>query len=261
MDYIDANKPQTLTYEQPLNERMRTFLRVEHLYLGAWQCLKQPYWWDSRNCLVTISELLGLLERSDLKADVFKELDRQRKHLLKISEGPNVASDKLAQTLEEIDQAIEMLENSPGKIGLQLRQNDFLATIRQRLAIPGGTCNFDLPAYHRWLHLPYEQRAAILTQWLDEFKPICIPIDTVLHITRHSAYTQPVIATRGFFQKELDPKVPCQLIRLSVSNTQAYPEISGNKHQINVRFMRSDYENEQFKIEDNIPFNLTCCML
>ena len=31
-------------------------------------------------------------------------------------------------------------------------------SIRSRVGIPGGTCGFDLPAYHAWQHHAPEQR-------------------------------------------------------------------------------------------------------
>ena len=38
----------------------------------------------------------------------------------------------------------------PGKAGQSLTENDWLMSIRSRIGIPGGTCGFDLPAYHAW---------------------------------------------------------------------------------------------------------------
>ena len=44
------------------------------------------------------------------------------------------------------------------KIGHTLLEKDWLTAIRSRISIPGGTCEFDLPAYHAWQHLPAEER-------------------------------------------------------------------------------------------------------
>ena len=33
--------------------------------------------------------------------------------------------------------------------GQTMRQDELVTAIRQRITIPGGTCNFDLPGYHR----------------------------------------------------------------------------------------------------------------
>ena len=41
-----------------------------------------------------------------------------------------------------------------------LRDSEFLSAIKHRSAIPGGTCDFDLPDYSYWLNRPAELRAA-----------------------------------------------------------------------------------------------------
>ena len=58
----------------------------------------------------------------------------------------------LPPPLADIDRASAALLAQTGKVGLHLRDNDWLMTIKQRTAIPGGVCEFDLPAYHYWLH-------------------------------------------------------------------------------------------------------------
>jgi cell division FtsZ-interacting protein ZapD len=54
-----------------------------------------------------------------------------------------------------------------GKIGHYLRENDWLMTIKNRAAIPGGVCEFDLPGYHYWRHRdPVALRQQDLRGWI-----------------------------------------------------------------------------------------------
>jgi len=64
-----------ITYEQPLNERVRTFLRMEHLFKLVDHHIKGASEWDSRGTLSIILDIMDLLSRSDIKTELIKELD------------------------------------------------------------------------------------------------------------------------------------------------------------------------------------------
>ncbi len=59
-----------------------------------------------------------------------------------------------------------------GKVGTHLRDNEWLMAIKQRAAIPGGVCEFDLPAYHYWLNQDPATRRRDLAGWIEPFEPI-----------------------------------------------------------------------------------------
>jgi hypothetical protein len=61
-------------YEQPLNERIRTFLRLEYLFKQAAHHLRRDSEWDSRATLQCILEILSIFDNTNLKSEVFKEL-------------------------------------------------------------------------------------------------------------------------------------------------------------------------------------------
>ena len=52
-----------------------------------------------------------------------------------------------------------------------LRDSEFLSAIKHRSAIPGGTCEFDLPDYYFWLTQPDEARMRTFNQWLGSAAP------------------------------------------------------------------------------------------
>ena len=62
-------------FEQPLNERMRNLLRLEHLFSLIDNRINNLSDWDCRNILEALLEIVDLLGRSDLKTDLIKELE------------------------------------------------------------------------------------------------------------------------------------------------------------------------------------------
>src|SRR6202158_4839012 len=65
-----------IVYEQPLNERMRTFLRLEFLYTQATYHSESPNPWSSRAAVASLLEILAITARGDSRSEVIKELER-----------------------------------------------------------------------------------------------------------------------------------------------------------------------------------------
>jgi cell division protein ZapD len=155
-----------ITYEYPLNERIRTLLRLEDLFDRVAFFVAKDTPLDHQAALNGIFEILEVSSRGDLKSDLLQELDRQRLFLEALRENPAISVEKLNEVVEEIESAFAALLASSGKTGQHLRENEWLMTIKQRAAIPGGTCEFDLPSYHYWQHRSDEERRENLLAWL-----------------------------------------------------------------------------------------------
>src|SRR6202790_2301130 len=63
-------------YEQPLNERMRTFLRLEFLYTQDSYHADFPNPWSTRSAVASLLEILAITARGDSRSEVLKELER-----------------------------------------------------------------------------------------------------------------------------------------------------------------------------------------
>ncbi|MGD2076180.1 MAG: cell division protein ZapD, partial [Gammaproteobacteria bacterium] len=150
-----------------------------------------------------------------------------------------------------------------GPIAADLRKNEFLGSIQQRSAIPGGTCDFDLPAYHFWLQQPPDARARDLAGWMGRFEVIAQAIQLILRLIRDSTELKSVTAESGFFQKTLDTNHPCQLVRVAVGeDIPYYAEISGGRHRFTVRFLESSLQDGHMRqATRNIAFKLGCCAI
>ena len=110
--------------------------------------------------LATIFDMLEVAGRADLKSDLLQELERQKQSLLSYRSNPNVAADMLDAVLAELETVSGALVGAQGKTGQNVRDNEWLMSIRGRTIIPGGACEFDLPSYFAWQKRPAEQRYA-----------------------------------------------------------------------------------------------------
>ena len=251
-----------IIYEQPLNERIRTFLRLEHLFRQTLFSLRGESVWESRHALGSIVDVLNIFDRADLKTEAIKELERHTASLVRLEQTPGIDRDKLHSILDEIGTLLEALYGMNGRVGQRLRDNEFITMVRQRSAIPGGTCDFDLPLYHQWLERLPEDRVRDLESWLAEFEPMRLSITLILKLIRQSSAPSEAIAVSGFYQKALDPNVPFQMVRIRLAeNPPVFPEMSAGKHRFTVRFLRATLDQRPVQAEEDIPFQLSCCLL
>ena len=259
---LAAEAPRRILYEYPLNERVRAFLRLEFLFRNILHSLEGRSVWDSRAALQGILEMLAILGRGDLKAEVIKELERHATHLGRLKERPGVDRARLVGLLRELAELMDGLYASSGQFGQELRENEFLSGIRQRSAIPGGTCEFDLPGYHYWLQQDPETRDRHLREWFAAFEPLYRPVTLILFLIRQSGRPEEVCAERGFLQRNLDPNVPCQMMRVGLpADAGCFPEISGGRHRYTIRFLeQASPDARAVQTGDDVRFELTCCL-
>jgi len=266
--HTTANKsprsvPDKILYEQPLNERIRAFLRLEYLFQqAAWHLGRQSEW-DSRATLACVLEILEIFGNTNFKSEALKELERHSTSLKRHEQNPDVDHSQLSGLLDNINTHMESVRGINGQIGNELKASEFLVSIRQRCAIPGGTCDFDLPAFHYWLKQPAKDRTRDLAQWLGHFDAIGQAIQMVLTLTRDSTPMKLTLATGGMYQRTLDPNLPCQLVRIALPQGLPYfAELSGGRHRFTARFLQF-YTDEKrtLQTDQDVEFELACCMI
>src|SRR5271168_411278 len=127
-----------VVYEQPLNERMRNFLRLEFLYIQATYHSESPNPWSSRAAVSSLLEILAITARGDSRSDVLKDLERQMALLRDFQARPGVDTGRLRAVLARLTQRRDELQAASSTALARLRDNEILAAIKHRSAIPGG---------------------------------------------------------------------------------------------------------------------------
>jgi cell division protein ZapD len=252
-----------ITYEYPLNERIRTLLRLEDLFERSRHFVARSEPHDHHMALLTLFEIMEVASRADLKSDLLQELERQKQVLLSFRNNPDIAEEALAGVVRDIEQASQALFSMTGKIGQYLRENDWLMSIKQRTGIPGGACEFDLPSYHYWLNRPAEERTGQLAAWTAPLYPLRDGTAIILRILRESGKAMPVKAGQGTFQQMLGGGKSAQMLRVRIdAQAPCVPEISANKYVLNIRFLAQNGEETRTRIADwDVDFELTFCNL
>lgn len=259
----DTPLEQYTTYEFPLNERIRTLLRLEDLFYKFEFYLAQDHRINHHSALLTLFEIIEVGSRADLKSDLLQELERQGQSLLQYREHPGVDWNVLENTLHQIERVSTQLNNCNGRLGHHLRDNEFLMIIRSRCSIPGGVCEFDLPSYHRWQSRPHEARRADIRSWFAPMQALALAIQLILQILRHSGQVSVVQADKGNFTQQTSGKT-FQLLQVDVpTRLDIVPEFSANKYMLWIRFNTPNAHGvcKNNPHEESFEFRIRLCSL
>jgi len=249
-----------ILYEYPFNERIRTYLRLQQLFSRLGQLVGREQALDHHFALITLFEIMEVGGRSELKSELLKDLDRQKLIYSAYRGNPAISEKALDGLIAQLDHLFEALNQVSGKMGQSLTEHDFLMALRSRVVIPGGTCEFDLPAYHAWQHQDAASRARDLAQWTQPLAPWAQAIEQLMQMLRESGSGQKVMATAGQLQQNLPQGRAFQLLRLKIDPALGItPEISCNRLLVVVRMMRQHSDGKLVATTEDVPFEMTLC--
>lgn len=244
----------TVLFEYPLNEKMRTWLRIEFLLgqLEGSRTITAPS--GALAFFRNAAELLDVFERGELRTEIAKELDRQQHKLSAWAEAPGVDMVLINSLHDRLKSCATTLMAAP-RMGQMMREDRLIGLVRQRLSIPGGCCSFDLPTLHIWLHIAQEMRDSQVAQWMDSLAPIRNALTLLLDLIRQSGEFRNQTSLNGFFQ---DNAEGAELLRLQLRLADAlYPQVSGHKSRYAIRFLPLDSEHGE--VPARLDFQLACC--
>ncbi|MDX1403166.1 MAG: cell division protein ZapD [Woeseiaceae bacterium] len=256
-----ADAERMAEYEQPINERMRTFMRLEFLYQQMLYNSELEADWSTRAATSSLLEIMAILTRGDVRSDVMKELDFQLGALQRFESQPGVDEQRLRNLIANLHESRNQLDAAGVNFLQPLKDCEFLSSIKHRSAIPGGTCEFDLPEYSHWLRQDFGRRQEDMQRWLGTIRPVCDAVIEVLWLIREFAQPEDRVATNGMYQHRMEKNVACRLLRVTLpDNSRLYPEISGSQHRCTVRFLEwSTIYSRAVQTKDDVAFRISIC--
>lgn len=251
-----------ISYEQPLNEKMRLFMRLELLMQRfRYHVSANPQPENTVAALQLLLELYNLSARLDVKSEILKEIDRmgQAIRLLMRSEDADIA--RLDTVLERLNYHSDVLYQQRGQLGQHLKNHMFFNNLRQRSSLPGGLNGFDIPLFQYWQEQPVNVRLDDLQEWVAPYVPADVAVHDILHVMRNFGERQQEVAKEGFFQSALESRKPYQMMVVELPDSvDYYPEISAGKQRFTLRFVNADMLADRGKqINKDVYFDLVLC--
>ena len=247
-------------YELPLNERLRTFMRIEFLYarLKYFSSDLQNSW-ETRTVIHTLLEIYSILSRTDVRREVLADLDRYIMQMQRYQSIPGADSNLVTNILEDL----ELIKHEVINIGTdylsRLRKDEFIASLLHRHTLPGGKAEFDLPKYKFFLEGNKTIVGKKINAWIDIIRPLSEGIDKLMWIIRESSEPIATVAVGGQYNHQIERRTQISLVRIFLKNKKIFPEISGGRHLIAVRFFENIGEDNYQQYQDNVDFKISLC--
>ena len=246
-------------YELPLNERLRTFMRIEFLFSRLNNFRGSKDRWEIRTTIHTLLEIYTILARTDVRREVLADLDRYIIQMQRFQSMPDADNEIATNLLEDLNVIKDkMLKLGTGYLH-PLRDDDYIAALLHRHTLPGGKAEFDMPRYKFWLEGDSKAVKDDLSRWINVINPICAGIEKLLWIIREGSEPIATVASSGQYNHQIGKTAQISLIRVFLDNSSVYPEISGGRHMIAIRFLKRDAEGQFLQTEENIEFKLSLC--
>ena len=247
-------------YELPLNERLRTFMRIEFLYSRLKYFVSNlDDNWQTRTVIHTLLEIYSILSRTDVRREVLADLDRYIMQMQRFQSAPDADNNMVNDVLEDLD----LIKNQVMGIGtdylLELREDEFISSLLHRHTLPGGKAEFDMPKYKFFLESDKKDVALQINNWIDIIRPICEGIDKLMWIIRESNEPIATVAVGGQYNHQIERRTQISLVRIITNDSDIYPEISGGRHLIAVRFCNLNEDGSYVQFEDNVEFKISLC--
>jgi len=245
-----------ILYEHPLNESIRNFLKLEQLFKQVHCCNANDINTNYQVFFTALFAIIDTLERNDIRGDLIKELERLEQNLISWSKSPEIDNNALQQNLAHTIQLIAQLKPNQ-QTWWQLKEDKLLASLKQRFAIQGGSCLFDLPHLCFWLSSPSKLISHDISHWLKLLSTIEQSLALILKFIRMRAEFESISTDSGFYQ---DSGEGILLLRIKLaSNVQYYPTISGNKFRYSIRFMLPCKDSGKRYANQATQFQLARC--
>ena len=245
-------------YEQPLNEKIRLFMRLEHMFDRFNYFINEDSIQSSQSALELLLDLHDMSSRIDIKSAILKLIDHQTMTLREVSD-----EKETRLVLDELAQASEELYNFHGQFSQYMKDHNFLNFVKQRLNISGGLNKFEAPLFSLWINQPTDIRREQLQNWVKPFMKSQDAIILVMKLIRNSAEQSECVADDGFFQSTLRDthKKYHQLLRIHIPHSYSfYPEVSAGKQRFSIRFVSIDDLSERGnQVREDVNFTLNVC--
>lgn len=235
-------------FQQPLNEKIRLFMRLCYLMKRFNYHLEDPTPENCQAAVMVLLELYNLSSRLDVKNAALHVLDFQTQAVRQAEGTQGVDEAKAARILAKLEEKSKQLYSFRGQLGQHLKTHSFLNILRQRSSIAGGVNGLDIPLFNYWLHTPSEKRVKDLHDWARPYEIAFEAIELLMELIYQGEETEQITADGGFYQTNLSHEREYQILSIELPNdSKVYPEISAGKQRFSVRFVDATALEEKGK--------------
>jgi len=242
-------------YEQPIDERIRKFLRLENIYMKINHHMHIDSKYDASSTLLNISDLFINLTRSEIKRDLISEIEAQKMRCQEYIKLDGADKIKLNSIMEKQNAILKTLHDLRTDYLNVLKNDELFQTIIKHISTSCSDLDY-------WLSRDHDFRKNQINLWLELIKPIENSIFFCLDLLRKSSETVEITAKDGMYLFKMDIEKKIRLLRVTMkTDNYFFPRISVGPQRATVAFMTIDDNNKIIRLNQDINFVLDLCYI
>lgn len=242
-------------YEEPIDERIRKFLKLEKLFLKMNHHKDDDSIFDSYVALRYLVSIYEMISRVEVKSELIREIDFHKSRYAEYVKSEDSDKNLLNSIMEKQTVILNNLHNLDTNYLKYLNNDEFFQFCVKHIDNLSTEIDF-------WLTRDHAMRLNQMDLWVEVFKPIEHATHFCLDILRKSTETSEVCANNGFHLIKLENEKKIRLLRVTMqSDNYFFPRISLGPQRATILFMMKNEENKLIQVKENINFVLDLCYI
>lgn len=242
-------------YEEPFDERIRKFLKLESYFHKLDYHKKNDSAFDSFCALTNMISIYKTLARVEVKSELIREIDTHKSRYQEYIKFDGADKIKLGSIMEKQDYILNNLHNLKLNYLSDLNNDEFFQFCIKHFDSNNSELDY-------WLTRDHTMRLNQLNLWLELVKPIENSIAFCLDILRKSSETNEICASNGFHLVKISNEKKIRLLRITMQSDNYYfPRISVGPQRATISFMILSETNKFIQLKENVPFVLDLCYI
>jgi cell division protein ZapD len=251
----NLSDPHAAIYEEPIDERIRKFLKLENYFLKLKYHKELDTSYDSYAALYNLIMIYDTLSRVEVKSELIREIDFHRQRYSEYIKIDNSDKIKLNSLMEKQNVILNDLYNLKSNYLNDLNKDEFFQFCVKHY----NTINTEIDY---WLTRDHSMRLNQINLWMELIKPIENSVHFCLDILRRSSETNEICANNGFHLIKLSSDKKVRLLRITMQSDNYYfPQISLGPQRATISFVLLNEDNRYVRIKENIIFVLDLCYI
>ncbi|MDP3560304.1 MAG: cell division protein ZapD [Legionellaceae bacterium] len=227
---------QIITFQWTTHYLPKIAVRIESLCQSAEQACHETHPVIHQVALHNILEIIKIIEKPELKSRFLKEFLRMEHACIK--QGGDFPFQK------QLHDEIVYLNHTAGRFGEAIQSHPLLQSIRSGQS-NHHEIDIDCPQLLFWLKNDPEPRQHDLRKWLKCLQPLHKMVSLYLSLLKHTAVFEVIPMPQGFYQRNLPPRLTCQLILCKINRMYGLvPKIQLGNYGISLRLYEAETMRE-----------------
>lgn len=250
------------TYELAMSESARLCTKIENIFIQIRYYLTQRKFESRHLALVSVIDLMQVLDRPDVRARLIQLLQLIQDYLGSLI-GKNPHEDhRIVKLMALFDEDFRRIYASSNRLGGELFDDALLMLLRSHLNIHGQAAYQLAPICQLWKEQDDGLLFSCFQRWIEPLLPLECMVLRIMRFMRENYQTSVCEVSNGFSKWDIPSDAPIFMVGVAVPNT-ILPAVSCGQKLVSVTFYTALWGQDQVlqRYEGPVRFEWMICSL